>query len=163
MNENPYASPTVPDYALAAAQPRATVPVSHGKRLAHFFVDSIIANILVQTSGFALGIAYGLAKVSSGGQINQADIDVLRIIGFFWGIGVLVAYYIVTEALFQRTLAKLLTGSVVVTWDGRRPTFGQIVGRSFARLIPFEVFSFLKSEPVGWHDSLSKTLVVSAK
>ncbi len=163
MNENPYASPTIPDYALAAAQPRPPIPVSHGKRFVHFFVDSIIANILVQVSAFALGIIYGLVKVSAGGRISQADLDLLRIIGFFWGLGVLVAYYLVMEALFQRTVAKLLTGSVVVTYDGRRPTFGQIVGRSFARLIPFEAFSFLKSEPVGWHDSLSKTLVVSAK
>ncbi len=163
MNENPYASPTIPDYALAPAQRREPIPVSHGKRLIHFVVDSIIVNILVQVSAFALGVIYGLAKVSAGGKITAADLDVLRIIGFFWGLGVLIAYYLVTESLLQRTLAKLLTGSVVVAYDGRRPTFGQIVGRSFARLIPFDPLSFLKSDAVGWHDSLSKTLVVSAK
>jgi len=33
-------------------------------------------------------------------------------------------------------------------------------GRTLCRYIPFEPFSFLGNKPIGWHDSLSKTLVV---
>jgi uncharacterized RDD family membrane protein YckC len=83
------------------------------------------------------------------------------VVGFFLGILVAVGYFVLTEALFQRTLAKFITGTRVVTADGTQPSFGQIVGRSFARMIPFEAFSFLGSpNPVGWHDSLSGTRVV---
>jgi uncharacterized RDD family membrane protein YckC len=72
-----------------------------------------------------------------------------------------VAYFLATEGLFQRSLAKFLTGTIVVDTEGRRPTFKQTLGRSFACLIPFEPFSFLGgSNPVGWHDSLSGTRVV---
>ena len=77
------------------------------------------------------------------------------------GLVVALGYFAFTEALFQRTLAKFLTGTRVVRADGTRPSFAQILGRSFARFIPFEAFSFLfGSHPVGWHDSLSGTRVV---
>ena len=51
----------------------------------------------------------------------------------------------------------------VVNEDGGRPRWGQVVGRTFARLIPLEPFSVLFSNHKkrrGWHDSLSKTYVV---
>jgi type II secretory pathway pseudopilin PulG len=45
--------------------------------------------------------------------------------------------------------------------DGRKPPLKNILGRSLARYIPFEPFSFLTgSHPMGWHDRLSDTLVV---
>jgi hypothetical protein len=34
------------------------------------------------------------------------------------------------------------------------------LGRSAARSIPFEPFSFLGGQPTGWHDRLSETRVV---
>lgn len=81
------------------------------------------------------------------------------------GLFVFLGYAIVSEALFQRTLGKMITGTCVVRADGTKPTFGQIVGRSFARFIPFEAFSFLggKGFPVGWHDSLSGTRVITTR
>jgi uncharacterized RDD family membrane protein YckC len=98
------------------------------------------------------------------GGLTTQDETTLNVVGFVLGILVFLAYFVITEALFQRTLAKFLTGTVVVAANGRRASMGQIVGRSFARLIPFEAFSFLGGkQPVGWHDSLSGTLVVLAR
>ena len=60
-------------------------------------------------------------------------------------------------------MGKLITGTRVVTENGGKPRWGQIVGRSFARFIPFEALSVLfwnDKERRGWHDSLSKTCVV---
>jgi uncharacterized RDD family membrane protein YckC len=71
-----------------------------------------------------------------------------------------VAYYVVCESAFQATLGKLVTGTRVVTFNGDKPTFGQVVGRSFARFVPFEAFSFLNRRPIGWHDSWTGTRVV---
>jgi hypothetical protein len=45
-----------------------------------------------------------------------------------------------------------------------QPTLPHLLGRTFSRIIPFEPFSFLdKNHPVGWHDSLSGTRVVSVR
>lgn len=78
------------------------------------------------------------------------------------GIATLVAYYVLFEAIFGRTPGKLITGTRVVTLDGAKPGFGQIIGRSFARLVPFEPFSFLGSRG-GWHDRWSGTRVVRVR
>lgn len=48
---------------------------------------------------------------------------------------------------------KGILGTVVVDAAGGCPSFGQIVGRCFSRLIPFDAFSFLFAER-GWHDRI---------
>jgi uncharacterized RDD family membrane protein YckC len=57
----------------------------------------------------------------------------------------------------------LITGCKVVNEKGGRPSFGQILGRTFARLIPFEAFSFLGTTGRGLHDSVAKTFVVKCR
>lgn len=79
------------------------------------------------------------------------------------GILLLLAYYIITEGLFARSIGKLITGCKVVNEKGGRPSFGQILGRTFARLIPFEAFSFLGTTGRGLHDSVAKTFVVKCR
>jgi uncharacterized RDD family membrane protein YckC len=52
----------------------------------------------------------------------------------------------------------------VVRFDGNKPNVPQIIGRTFARFIPFEPFSVaFGSSNNGWHDSLSGTRVVSVR
>lgn len=80
---------------------------------------------------------------------------------FFFDLVVFMPYYIVLEAATGRTLGKLLTGTKVVDDAGEAPSFGQILGRTFSRLIPFEPLSFFGVTVRGWHDRLSATHVVS--
>jgi uncharacterized RDD family membrane protein YckC len=86
----------------------------------------------------------------------------LNIISFLLGIAIMILYYLVTEGMWQRSLAKMLTKTRVVDADGGTPSIGQIIGRTLARFIPFEQFSFFgnKGYPIGWHDSLSGTRVI---
>lgn len=72
----------------------------------------------------------------------------------------LVLYYFVSEALFKQTLGKLFTNSCVVGVD-QKLSVSKVLGRSFARLIPFDPFSFLGGGK--WHDSASATTVVYAQ
>lgn len=72
-------------------------------------------------------------------------------------------YYVFFESLTGRTPGKLLTGTRVVDEQGQKPSFGQILGRSLARMLPFEPLSFFGAENRGWHDSLSKTYVVKSR
>lgn len=77
----------------------------------------------------------------------------------FWVVPFL--YFVLLEGIWQKTLSKFITKTKVVMKDGRKPPFKNILGRTLARYIPFEPFSFLfGSHPMGWHDRLSNTLVV---
>lgn len=81
--------------------------------------------------------------------------------GFVFNTFVSFLYFTFFESLWQKTPGKWVSGVKVVTYDGQKPTLGRIMIRSLARAIPFESFSFLLSRyPVGWHDALSKTMVV---
>lgn len=44
-----------------------------------------------------------------------------------------------------------------------RPYFWQILGRLFSRLIPFEALIFISKNPLGWHDSIPNTMVITLK
>ena len=163
MSENPYASPVEPvETSLDSELDPQELPIaSQGKRFLNMIIDGVFLQVLSMASGFVFGAVYAGMKIAAGQQITVADQNTVQLLGSLLGLIVSVAYYILTEALFKRTLAKFLTGTYVVTAEGQVPSFGQIVGRSFARLIPFEAFSFLGGKfPVGWHDSLSGTRVV---
>jgi len=79
------------------------------------------------------------------------------------GAVIMSAYYIITELTMQRTLGKYITGTMVVMEDGSKPQARAIVIRTLCRFLPFEVFSFFRSYPRGWHDNSSGTYVVKAK
>jgi uncharacterized RDD family membrane protein YckC/DNA-directed RNA polymerase subunit RPC12/RpoP len=89
---------------------------------------------------------------------NNLDIFIDLIV-----IATTLSYYIFCEYFFGRTLGKLLTKSRVITLEGNKPSFFQIVGRTLVRFIPFEPFSVLFSaRAIGWHDLLSRTRVVKS-
>jgi uncharacterized RDD family membrane protein YckC len=81
---------------------------------------------------------------------------------FVLEIPFVIGYYLLLEGIFNTTAGKCATNTIVVNENGERPNFGQILGRTFARLIPFDALSFLGAGARGWHDSLSGTYVVSA-
>jgi uncharacterized RDD family membrane protein YckC len=86
-----------------------------------------------------------------------------QVVSSLVGIFCMLGYYLVMEAAFGRTIGKLATGTRVVTVEGGAASFGQILGRTLCRLIPFEAFSFLTENAVGWHDSIPKTRVVKIR
>ncbi len=164
--ENPYASPALPSDPVAAAvvDPSSKALASQGKRFINYLIDSVVLQVLGAMSGFMIGAVYGASKVAANQRITPDDQFQMQVAGFFIGLIVSICYFTFLECVFNRTIGKFLTGTMVVRADGGPPTFGQILGRSFARLIPFEPFSFFSgSYPVGWHDSLSGTRVVSIK
>ncbi len=166
MTDNPYASPVATDSSFPEVSwvPRELQIATQGKRFLNLIIDNIIIQVLSTMAGFVIGILYAVIQIARTGAVAEDDGGQLQLVGFLVGLMVAVGYFVFTEALFQRTLAKFITGTMVVNADGGRPSFGQIVGRSFARLIPFEAFSFLGSRnPVGWHDSMSGTRVISTR
>jgi uncharacterized RDD family membrane protein YckC len=70
-------------------------------------------------------------------------------------------YYLVLEGIFNTTAGKCATNTTIVNEFGTQPSFAQILGRTFCRLIPFEPFSFLRAGGRGWHDSITNTYVTA--
>ncbi|MEN9604685.1 MAG: hypothetical protein RJB39_370 [Candidatus Parcubacteria bacterium] len=139
-------------FCIHCGTPNATnllVPASWGKRLSNHLIDIVL--ILAIEGGMIFGATFiGDRKIALGVMIL--------------GVASYVLYYLILESMFQTTVGKLITGTKVVNKEGNNPSFLQILGRSFARYIPFEPFSFLmRKYPTGWHDLLSGTYVVDKK
>lgn len=121
------------------------LPASLVQRFLHHIVDYFASYIFAIAVGFLGVIAY-----------SEDTGFVIGFIAFF-------TYHLIFESLFQQTIGKMFTGTKVVSVTGEKPTFLALIGRTFARYIPFEPLSFLfyGSYPtMGWHDRLSGTLVV---
>lgn len=154
-NDNPYASPLTSGAAADSTFDTSIdelVPATQGRRFINFVVDQIIGRV------FVVVVFIGLSMASATGADWLANMSTG--VDFLLSTGLFLLYYFVQEAFFGRTIGKLITGTVVVNATGGRPSVGQALGRTLARVIPFEPFSALGKPPHPWHDSLSKTRVV---
>ena len=113
---------------------RTRIPVktvSTGAMFGHYILDLVIFYILI------IGIMAGIVIATGDEEFLDSGLASLLQYSF------LVFYFFFFEAVFQTTPGKLATQCVVVDEYGQKPTVGQILGRSFARLVPFEAFSCL--------------------
>jgi uncharacterized RDD family membrane protein YckC len=79
-------------------------------------------------------------------------------------MGLYTTYYLAMESIWGRTLGKFVTGTRVISMNGRHPSFLQVLGRTLVRLIPGEPLSILCLKPGhGWHDYIPKTRVVTRR
>ena len=83
-----------------------------------------------------------------------------RLEELIFSLTLLLLYYLVFETFTGRTLGKYITNTKVLTEDGQKPKADKILYRTLSRLIPFDALSFLGDEGKGWHDTLSKIIVV---
>lgn len=152
MVENPYRAPAAPLLETAAARARdfsAYPDASVGARFLNYVVDIICIQLL--------GVVAGVVLI-----LTAPDIDIENPgISYGFGFAILLLYYIVLELVFGRTVGKVLTGTRVVARGGGAPGFAAVLGRTFARLVPFEPFSCLDGN--GWHDQWSDTRVVKVR
>lgn len=87
---------------------------------------------------------------------SRVELSIYRILSLVLFIAF---YYISFEYNSQKTLGKIITKTKVVTLDGNKPEFMDIVSRTFCRLIPFDRFSFFFTRN-GFHDAISGTKVI---
>lgn len=159
MND-PNESPAFSQSQRRAERIAALVPASRAQRLANLLIDSAIC------AAAALG---GLSVWSA------FDPDVLKLLqpaapDAAWNptmslimLCVQFAYYVPMEGIFGVTLGKLVTSTRVVDEQGRPPSWGQVLGRTLVRQVPFEPITILFGDPAratAWHDRFPKTLVV---
>jgi uncharacterized RDD family membrane protein YckC len=140
--QNPFAPP-VHSEERYPVRDDSGVDATNGQRFLTMFIDTIVCLLGAALSGAVLG-ALGAGAVG-GGVAGGA----FRIV-----------YYIALETFTGRTVGKLAAKTRVVSVSGEPLTAWQVTGRTFARIIPFEPFSFFGQQPGGWHDRLSGTRVI---
>lgn len=122
---------------------------SRGRRFGTLVVDLVGYVLLSFMVGFILAMVFGPIAIQAVlGQVPD----------FVFGWGVFFAYYCFFEGIWGRTPGKWLFGTMVIAETGGRPSFGQVLGRTACRFIPFEAFSFFGER--GWHDKITRTRVV---
>lgn len=154
IGQNPYEAPKADlGGGEPLLEPELLPSAGMGARFLNFIIDGIIVRVVMTV--FVLGV------VSAGAA---SDPDSAAVLGAVLALAVMFGYYIVLEGAFGWTIAKLITGTRVLRYDGGKARWPQVIGRTFARFIPFEPFSILfSSSTQGWHDSLSGTRVVKAR
>lgn len=137
---------------IAQSAPSLLQLASQGQRFGNLLADYFFLFI------FAIFFRAALAFLGFGEMLQNTNEYLLWLI-------ISCLYYIPQEAHSGRTLGKLITGTKAVSEDGSELTFGQAVGRTLCRFIPFEAFSFLGGDgkPRGWHDTIPKTKVISVR
>jgi uncharacterized RDD family membrane protein YckC len=135
-----------PEFELASAQ----------TRLANYIIDNVLRAV---TAAALLVVGDVLGFLSFYDSFRQSGIN-QYLVGLLWAF----VYYVFFEGIYGQSPAKMITGCAVVTAEeGKRPDLNTIMLRTLCRFIPLNAFSFLGYDPVGWHDSLSKTRVVIKK
>lgn len=120
--------------------------VSGMVRFVNFVIDNSIVLLLsamIQASGLLGEFGYARNVIFSPNYILAS-----------------LCYFVTSEYFFKKSIGKLVTKTRVVRKDGRAIKFTNILIRTLCRHIPFEPLSCFGSNVVGWHDSLSNTLVV---
>ncbi|WP_281227778.1 RDD family protein [Flavobacterium aquiphilum] len=134
--------------------------VSGGRRFLNYILDLFFYVIFIFCVAFITTLVAALLGLTDLvfwlQNIPDMQANVIAVI-------VMLIYYILTEGIFGRSLAKFITGTVVVDENGEKPTFGILFQRTLCRLIPFDALSFLGNSGRGWHDSISDTYVVDKK
>lgn len=154
---NPYAPPAA-DLEPAPA-PLEPPEASLLKRLLNFLIDRVAITLLLAGVRLAQGLLLDTGDLPAGlawsrGLFSVQDLLVSALVTW--------TYYALFEGRGGRTPGKWLTGTRVLTLDGRRPGWPAILRRSAVRLVPFDPLSFVLG-PAGWHDAWSGTRVVDLR
>ncbi|WP_445354558.1 RDD family protein [Microbulbifer sp. EKSA008] len=150
MSENMYQAPTA---SLEVGDDESNYKLaSTTKRFINLMIDTGVYYLV------AVVLMVVVAQLGVGHIFLGAGASVFAIV-------VMVLYDFLPEYFFGKTPAKFITRTKVVNLEGGKITMGQALGRSLIRLVPFEPFSFLgrSGSTRGWHDSWSKTRVISTK
>lgn len=153
---NPYRPPM--SEAVSVNETRVSEPAGKGRRFGTLLVDSVCILACVGVGNLVLAVVVVAYFGEEGINFHGHSGMVLNIFQIALNIFQVICYYAFFEGIWARTPGKLIFGTIVVNEAGRKPSFGQVLKRTFCRFIPFEPVSFFGTR--GWHDSLSNTCVV---
>lgn len=143
--------PKISYYGTGADKVGQFEPAGAGLRFANRVIDAVMIVFVLVKSFYSLYY-----------WIDKDMLPETTAVLYVFEILLLIIYYLVFEGIFNTTAGKCATNTTIVNENGERPNFGQVLGRTFCRLIPFEAFSFFKADARGWHDSIPNTYVVES-
>ena len=117
---------------------------SFQNRVINQIIDFIAIGILIQLLSLLISLLFKPTE----------DLSSITFIISYFG------YYIYMENKYQQTLGKFYTKTKVVKFNGDKPKFINIVGRTFLRAIPYDIISFFLDGKL-FHDTNSKTMVIN--
>jgi uncharacterized RDD family membrane protein YckC len=140
------------------AQNEMPIPAPRGKRFLNLVVD--LLGFYAFLTAVLMAIEAGAPNFMERWKAGQGFALATNMVIFFF-------YYVGWEALTLRSPGKMLTGTMVVSFDGGVPGFSQIALRTLLRHLPLEWLPlFLGDGQAGsglpLHDRWSRTLVVEA-
>jgi uncharacterized RDD family membrane protein YckC len=139
----------------------ALVPTRWHKRLINFLVDYLIFVVFLVLLAAAAAVIWSLVTSEDFDVITERFDDLPPLADRLITSVLYCAYCLFFESLTNgKTLAKLLTRTRVVSVDGTKPTFNQLLKRNFSRMVPLDGFSFIAQTPQGWHDRWADVYVV---
>lgn len=128
------------------------------QRFSHYIIDIIAIYAIVIL--FASVLSFITVAFDSYEFVillqNVSDLEAQLVFIVF-----MLTYFIAFETFTSKSIAKFITGTIVVMEDGSKPDLGTITKRTFCRFIPFDALSFFSTDARGWHDSISDTFVVN--
>jgi len=137
------------------------IDAGNGRRFLNYIIDLFFYYVFIIVLVLVLGFVFSVTGLDYESLMVFLDKSPLS---YVFSFATAVVYYTSVEYLTNgRSIGKFLTKTKVVKYDGSAPTFRSYIIRSLCRFIPFEPFSFFRSEKTGWHDDYSKTRVVLLK
>ena len=141
---------------LNESVPELSIEVGLGKRFLNFIIDLVFVRILSVIAAIPIALViFSLAP-------DRPRRELFIILDYLLWLGTYLLYYLMMESTFQRTVAKWVTGTKVVSAEGGKPSFRQILIRTVVRIVPFDGLSFAIADR-GWHDSWSGTKVIDSR
>jgi uncharacterized RDD family membrane protein YckC len=137
------------------------ISLSKGTRLIHFLIDYIISINFTLSTFASTQMFFKENRFSLDGSYNEPFMNP-DLLSFILSFTTFLLYFILSEGIFQTTLGKIVTKSIVVNADGNKIGFGKAIGRTLCRLIPLEPLSLLFGEKA-LHDSITETYVVKSE
>ena len=127
---------------------------SIGKRMGNYFIDTIVIIVLESLLGMFVIKFYGI----------ESGIYSMLFKNYFGNYILLfllsIIYYSIFESISGKTIGKYFTKTKVLTLKDEKPDFLRVLLRSVCRFVPLDQISFILNNKSGWHDTLSKTLVI---
>lgn len=118
------------------------------KRIIHYYLDIF----------FIIIFAYGLIVILE----DFFEFKNVESVFMLLYLSTFVLYYVFFELIFNKTIAKYFTKTKVIFMNDKDSKISCIIKRTFLRLVPFDMISFLLTEDKQfWHDKYSNTKVIS--
>lgn len=154
-----------PEARIEAQVPAERLPIEAAGRWLRCF-NLVVDYAALKCLWMLLAALYLVGSMWRGDDLVEASLRVAHVPAgwrFAYALSTIGGYYVVMEGLFGFTFGKLVTGTRVVDERGERPSSRQLLIRTAMRFVPLEPISAFGengSEPLPWHDTVSKTRVV---